>query len=127
MTELVWRVIPSHPCYEASNKGHIFSTISERILTPYPNHKGYLEVRLTTGHKKSRLLKVHRLVLEAFVGPCPLDHEGAHLDGSKTNNELSNLQWKTPAQNQADRILHETSNRGKQNGMYKHGRYTQAH
>jgi hypothetical protein len=36
---------------------------------------------------------IHRLVLEAFVGPRPEDMECRHLDGNPTNNRLDNLAW----------------------------------
>lgn len=49
---------------------------------------------------------IHRLVLEAFVGPCPPGLEGCHNDGNPTNNCISNLRWGTPASNAADRIKH---------------------
>lgn len=51
---------------------------------------------------------VHRLVLEAFVGPCPPDHECRHLDGNPRNNRLDNLAWGTRQENQDDRVRHGT-------------------
>jgi hypothetical protein len=67
--------------------------------------RSYCSVRLCV-NKKSRLFRVHRLVLEAFVGPCPPGHECRHLDGNPANNQLSNVVWGTPAQNAADRRRH---------------------
>jgi hypothetical protein len=52
---------------------------------------------------------VHRLVLELFVGLCPLGWEACHNDGVRTNNSVTNLRWDTPASNQADRVQHGTS------------------
>lgn len=57
-------------------------------------------------HGSAKQCRVHRLVLAAFVGPCPEGHEGAHGDGDTSNNRLSNLTWKTPAANSADRVRH---------------------
>ena len=62
---------------------------------------------LSKNNKKKRY-SVHRLILEAFVGPCPKDMECRHLDGNKLNNKLNNLKLGTPKENQADRILHKT-------------------
>ncbi len=45
---------------------------------------------------------VHRLVLEAFVGPCPEYMECRHIDGDKTNNHTSNLVWGTHLENMED-------------------------
>jgi len=45
---------------------------------------------------------VHRLVLEAFVGPCPDDLVCCHNDGNPLNNNLENLRWDTQQSNLAD-------------------------
>jgi hypothetical protein len=42
---------------------------------------------------------VHRLVLEAFVGPCPPDMECLHGDDVPDNNVLTNLRWGTKSEN----------------------------
>ena len=49
---------------------------------------------------------VHHLVLEAFVGPRPEGYECCHKDGNPMNNNLPNLYWGTPAQNDADQSRH---------------------
>ena len=49
---------------------------------------------------------VHRLVLEAFVGPMPEAMETRHLDGNPANNCLDNLRYGTRAENEADKRLH---------------------
>lgn len=53
-------------------------------------------------------LLVHRVVLEAFVGPCPEGMQCRHLDGDKSNCKLSNLAWGTPLENSDDKFLHGT-------------------
>jgi hypothetical protein len=63
----------------------------------------YLVVTLyRDGRPKS--VSVHRLVLLAFVGPCPDGLEGLHWDDDPANNRLSNLRWGTPGDNQRDCI-----------------------
>jgi hypothetical protein len=61
---------------------------------------------------KLRILYVHRLVLEAFVGPCPQGMECLHDDGNTSNNRLSNLCWGTRIENAKDRDRHGTQRRG---------------
>jgi hypothetical protein len=48
---------------------------------------------------KRQAKRIHRLVLEAFVGPCPDDLQANHKDGDKQNNDLTNLEWTTQSEN----------------------------
>ncbi|MCH8327467.1 MAG: HNH endonuclease, partial [Candidatus Marinimicrobia bacterium] len=42
---------------------------------------------------------IHQIVMGAFVGPCPADHETNHKDGNKQNNRLRNLEYLTRLEN----------------------------
>jgi hypothetical protein len=77
-------------------------------------NQGYLYVFLFLNGKKVNSY-VHRMVLTAFVGPCPTGMECCHGDGNRSNNALSNLRWDTRQANAADSIKHGTSNRGERN------------
>ena len=109
-----WRDIMGYPGYAVTIDGRVLSrfwsfrgpprTTFRRWLKPYPHRNGYLLVDL--GKKTA---KVHRLVLEAFVGPCPAGMEACHGDGDKTNNHLSNLRWDTAKNNSQDKIRHGTN------------------
>jgi predicted XRE-type DNA-binding protein len=59
---------------------------------------------------------VHRLVCEAFHGPCPDGMHCRHLDGSRANNTPSNLCWGTKAENEADKLRHGTLLKGEDVG-----------
>ena len=56
------------------------------------------------GSRQVKVMYVHRLVLEAFVGPCPEGNVARHLDDDKSNNHLSNLVWGTESQNAYDKV-----------------------
>lgn len=58
----------------------------------------YLRVRIY-----GRDYKVHRLVLETFVGKCPPGMQGDHINRNRTDNRLENLRWVTPAENNRNR------------------------
>lgn len=62
---------------------------------------------------------IHRLVLEAFVGPRPDGLEARHRDGDPTNNRLDNLLWGTSSDNENDKRRHGTMQYGERNGMTK--------
>lgn len=77
------------------------------------NDKGYSHVKLYKGGKgKFKSKSAHRLVLEAFVGPCPEGLQCRHLDGNPSNNKLSNLKWGTRKKNMADREKHGRHDKG---------------
>lgn len=62
----------------------------------------------------------HRLVLEAFIGPCPEGMECRHFPNADvTDNQLSNLSWGTKHENAKDKEYHGTVNRGERNGGAK--------
>lgn len=113
MTAETWRPIPGHPHYEASDQGRIRSIdriIAQRdgrsrqhrgrVLRPQTAGAGYHHVFL--GARVNRY--VHRLVLEAFVGPCPDGMEVCHGPGGSTDNRLVNLRWGTHTANVGDTV-----------------------
>jgi transposase len=89
-----------------------------KLLNPSKDNDGYLIVGLTK-NKKLKTYKVHRLVLETFVGPCPKGMICRHLDGNPSNNRLDNLEWSTNSINMKDRVKHGTQPRGEKNARSK--------
>jgi hypothetical protein len=85
----------------------------ERILKPGLTTGGYFNVTLYKDGKKKQY-GVHQLVCTAFHGECPPGMECRHKNNDKTDNHESNLCWGTPSENQADRIVNGTTNRGEQ-------------
>ncbi len=77
-------------------------------------------------HKNVKLcgktLKVHHLVLEAFVETRPKDTVCRHLDGNPENNHYLNLRWGTYKENAQDMINHGNGGRckGENNGNSKY-------
>jgi hypothetical protein len=72
----------------------------KELLTPFVN-EGYFNIRLFTGKGVTKF-KIHRLVLEAFKGPCPEGMMGLHKDDNPENNHIDNLYWGTRSQNRLD-------------------------
>lgn len=118
-----WRPISGYEGrYEISDLGRVRSLVlrAPRLLVPNSGgRKGYWTVRLRAPGIKPKVRRVHQMVLEAFVGPRPSGTGGAHDDGDKSHNALSNLAWKTPLQNMSDRHRHGTTARGERAGRAK--------
>lgn len=82
-----------------------------RILKP-ALRRGYESANLCRDYKRT-YVAVHRLVLLAFVGPCPAGMNVRHGPGGRRDNRLANLSYGTFAQNTHDMIRdHTVSRRG---------------
>jgi HNH endonuclease len=83
-------------------------------------HKNGGHLAVTLGYKRrTKIYFVHRLVLLAFVGPCPQGMQCRHLNGDPTDNRVENLKWGTAYENAADAIRHGRSGKGVQNPKAK--------
>ena len=79
--------------YYVYEDGRIYSTLSNKWLKPDINKNGYCQITLFINHKPFRI-KVHRLVALLFIGNPPLNKNMInHIDGNKTNNHYTNLEW----------------------------------
>lgn len=83
-----------------------------------PNKDGYPEVKLWRGGK-SKTVRVHTLVLTAFVGPCPEGMEACHENGVRLDCVASNLRWGTDKDNTNDRDRHGRTAKGERSGVAK--------
>lgn len=64
----------------------------EKVISPHKNHDGYLMVNLRKDGKV-KMVSVHRLIACNFI-PNPTNlPQVNHIDGVKTNNSITNLEW----------------------------------
>ena len=121
MRKEIFKKIVGFPHYEISSYGRIlsFRCATPKFLKPWKLHlKQYLYISLRKNDKTYKF-RVHRLVLETFIGLCPEGMEGCHNDGNRTNNYINNLRWDTLSNNQKDRLKHGTDQRGSKNVLSK--------
>jgi hypothetical protein len=98
-----WNDIPGYEgIYQASNLGRIKSasrtrpcsgvvmSIKERVMMQNTSNIGYKMITLSKNSVKKSFM-VHRLVMASFFGKSNLHVD--HIDGNKTNNNISNLRY----------------------------------
>ena len=133
MKELWLPVVGFEGLYEVSNLARVKS------LDRYVRHprggskfiKGQLLIPSGCGWKRryrfitlrregiKKAFYVHRLVLEAFVGPCPEGMEALHGPAGYEDCSLSNLSWGTKKANMLDKHRDGTTLHGSRNHQAK--------
>lgn len=88
--------------------------VTGRLLKPAWNGR-YFHVVLSSSGKEECFL-IHRLVAEAFLGPCPKGMICCHGRNRAKDNRVQNLRWDSYSSNQLDRNLDGTG-RGRKNRM----------
>uniref|UniRef100_A0A6M3JYD9 Putative homing endonuclease n=1 Tax=viral metagenome TaxID=1070528 RepID=A0A6M3JYD9_9ZZZZ len=126
--EELWKEIPSHKNYEASNLGRIRHKVGRfngrknygKILKPY-TESGYQRVLLC--NMRVICSGVHILVAETFIGPRPHKMDIDHIDHDRSNNVLSNLRYITHGENVWRSPYYDGRRAVIDNSPKKHGRF----
>lgn len=128
MSESEWNPVPELDNVEISRAGGVrcfwniaythqgsvkVPTETPRTVNQHLGSTGYFYVAITTAPKVHRHYYVHRMVLAAFVGPCPENHEGCHRNGNRTDNRAENLYWGTRKDNCLDTSRHGRNRKSK--------------
>lgn len=97
-----WKGIKGWDDYEVSNKGRVRSlkngSKNPYIMKPITQTSGYSCVHLKN-NGTMKTARIHRLVAEAFLPNDNNKEHVNHIDGNKSNNDISNLEWATAGEN----------------------------
>ena len=91
----IWKDVKGYEgLYKVSNKGRVYSLITNRYMVPQLSNSGYHYINLTKDNETKKLT-IHRLVAFMFVhNPNPEKFKIVnHKDENKLNNNASNLEW----------------------------------
>lgn len=97
-----WKIIEEWPNYAVSNYGDVkrlttkCSGVAGTILSQFLI-SGYPSVNLSNG--KRHCINVHRLVAKAFLENKNNLPEVNHIDATRNNNKVTNLEWVTSSGN----------------------------
>jgi hypothetical protein len=120
----LWKDIRGYEgLYRVSNYGRIKSLGNdkkrkEKILTSFINGVGYVLIKLSKEGKQYNH-RLHRLVAEAFIDNPLNKPEVNHIDGNKSNNNISNLEWSTRSENVQHSFNHNLKPKGESHVMAK--------
>lgn len=78
--------------YMINENGDIYSNLSDKILKPYLNNKGYKCIVLRINGQSKKYL-IHRLVAMTFLKKVEGKDIVNHIDCNKLNCNVSNLEW----------------------------------
>lgn len=113
--------IKNHPMYEINNVGMIRNAKTKAIKSQYVSSTGYYMVSLMV-NGKSKPQRVHRLLAIEYIDNVRENERNCinHIDGDKLNNDLSNLEWCTHAENMHHAFKTGLANNtGENNGQAK--------
>lgn len=87
--------------FAVSNCGQIRNNKTGKVLKLNVNGEGYLHVTVKPSGRNGKAygIRVHREVAKAFVPEVSEKTFVNHIDGVKTNNHYTNLEWVTNQEN----------------------------
>lgn len=94
----IWLPVVNCDGYLISNLGRVYTEKRKRLKSIHLDRYGYPIVVLSINNKPVTK-KVHRLVAEAFIPNTENKPHINHKDENKLNNNVNNLEWVTPLEN----------------------------
>ena len=123
----IWKPVKDYEgVYEVSNHGRIrrLTTVkgykAGSFLSGGTHKRGYVQICLCRNGTK-KLILLHQIVADAFLGQCPIGYTVDHVDNDKRNNKVSNLEYVTRPENTLRQHRNGRAKyvRGEKNGLAK--------
>lgn len=90
--------VKGYPEYLIYDDGRVLSKRRNRFMKITKDTKGYNRIKLMINKKRGDF-KIHRLVAEHYIPNPENKPQVNHINGDKSNNHISNLEWVTNMEN----------------------------
>jgi hypothetical protein len=97
----IWLPHPNFPGYEFSNFGDVLYKGRPKYVRRMSQGNGnfYVSFEIEIAGKR-KIIRVHHIVAELFIGPRPPSMVVMHLDDNRNNNVWTNLAYGTQSDNE---------------------------
>lgn len=95
----MWKPIKDFENYCINELGEVINTKTNKLLVGDINNHGYYRICLCHNGKTKKFFR-HRLVATHFIENPNNYIEVNHIDGDKSNNSVSNLEWISRKENE---------------------------
>ena len=92
--------------YDLTMTGRVYSRITYRYMVGNISFDGYYRVCLVDDYGHQRTEVISRLVALAFISNPENKPEVNHIDGDKSNNDITNLEWTWGWENVHHALVH---------------------
>lgn len=89
----IWKPLKNFPSYNGSSEGRIMNIKTQRIMKPFTNADGYLQVCLRKNNRQYTV-KVGKVIAETFLGEHP-GMDVTYKNGDRSDIDICNLEWCT--------------------------------
>lgn len=101
----VSKTIKGFSKYEVTKFGTVFSNKRNKWLKNIKMKNGYYYVSMVSDKKKSKMVRIHKIVAEAFLDNPENKPQINHIDANKFNNNLINLEYCTQLENYEHAVM----------------------
>lgn len=110
-----WKFVDGSTKYQVSDLGRFRNSLTGHVVKPGIDKYGYPRISYKRDDGLVKYRTIHRLVAESFVSGRKADYQVNHINGVKTDNRVTNLEWVSASKNIAH--SYETGLNKNKNGV----------